>query len=91
MLQVISSHYPYKISMSTFQGMPWLVRTATNVVWPFVDHETKERTKFDTDLVGSGTVEKDVLLKACGGSLDVSLPKFSFLLSGEKKRRREEE
>ena len=53
--------------------MPWLVRTATNVVWPFVDAATRDRVKYDKVLVGDGDVAKDVLLKQCGGGLDVSV------------------
>jgi hypothetical protein len=71
MLNIISSHYPHKFSLSAFQGMPWLVRTATNVVWPFVDIGLRERVKYDKDLVGDGDVGKEVLLKQCGGGLDV--------------------
>lgn len=72
MLNIISSHYPLKFSLAAFQGMPWLVRTATNVVWPFVDHNLRDRVKYDKDIVGDGDVKKEVLLKQCGGALDVS-------------------
>jgi hypothetical protein len=74
MLNIISQYYPHKFSLAAFQGMPWLVRTATNVVWPFVDAGLRDHVKYDKELVKDGDVMKEVLLKQCGGALDVSWP-----------------
>jgi hypothetical protein len=57
-------------------NLSWLVRTFVNVMWPFVDANTKQKVRFNTpeELGASGDVEEHVLLKECGGNLDVSLP-----------------
>jgi hypothetical protein len=55
-------------------NLSWLVRTFVNVMWPFVDSVTKSKVKFCTpeELGGMGDVAPHVLLKECGGHVDVS-------------------
>jgi len=55
-------------------NLSWLVRTFVNVMWPFVDSVTKSKVKFCTpeELGAMGDVAPDVLLKECGGKVDVS-------------------
>lgn len=68
----MSDHYPYKLSLCAFQSLPWVVRTAMNVAWPFADAALKENVKFDKNLVKDGDVDRAVLMKPLGGDLDVS-------------------
>jgi len=44
-------------------------------MWPFVDSVTKSKVRFSTpeELGATGDVHEDVLLKECGGKVDVSL------------------
>ena len=44
-------------------------------MWPFVDSVTKSKVKFCTpeELGATGDVHENVLLKECGGKVDVSL------------------
>ena len=72
MLSIMSDHYPYKLSLCAFQSLPWVVRTAMNVAWPFADAALKENVKFDKNLVKDGDVDRAVLMKPLGGDLDVS-------------------
>jgi hypothetical protein len=74
MLSIMSDHYPYKLSLCAFQSLPWVVRTAMNVAWPFADAALKENVKFDKNLVKDGDVDRAVLMKPLGGDLDVSFP-----------------
>jgi hypothetical protein len=55
-------------------NLSWLVRTFVNVMWPFVDSVTKSKVKFCTpeELGNMGDVAPHVLLKECGGNVDVS-------------------
>lgn len=71
MLSIMSDHYPYKLSLCAFQSLPWVVRTAMNVAWPFADAALKETVKFDKNLVKDGDVDRAVLMKPLGGDLDV--------------------
>lgn len=52
--------------------MPWFIKTFINLMWPFVDPLTKKKVKFGTDIVADGDVASGLLLKECGGELDVS-------------------
>lgn len=42
-------------------------------MWPFVDPVTKQKVKFGTDIVADGDIDKEWLMKECGGDLDVGL------------------
>jgi hypothetical protein len=55
-------------------NVSWLVKTFVNVMWPFVDAVTKSKVRFCTpeELGKTGDVAQDVLLKECGGGVDVS-------------------
>jgi hypothetical protein len=61
-------------------NLSWLVRTFVNVMWPFVDANTKQKVRFATpgELGATGDVASNVLLQECGGILDVSLA-FAFI------------
>jgi hypothetical protein len=63
-------------------NLSWLVRTFVNVMWPFVDSVTKSKVKFcaPEELGASEDVAQHVLLKECGGNVDVSLAKFERLM-----------
>lgn len=54
--------------------MPWVVKIFVNLMWPFVDPNTKKKVKFDVDVVQEGDVEPEMLLKECGGNVNVSVP-----------------
>jgi hypothetical protein len=53
--------------------MPWVARLFVNLMWPFVDPNTKKKVKFGTDPVADGDVGKEVLMKESGGDMDVSV------------------
>lgn len=53
--------------------MPWIVKTFVNLMWPFVDANTKRKVKFEADIIKDGDVAAEDLLKECGGNLEVSL------------------
>ena len=55
-------------------NLSWLVRTFINIMWPFVDANTKQKVKFCSpeELGKTGDIDREVLLKECGGDLDVS-------------------
>jgi hypothetical protein len=55
-------------------NLSWLVKTFVNVMWPFVDSVTKSKVVFCTpeELGAKDHVASDVLLKECGGEVDVS-------------------
>ena len=73
-LHILSYHYPENLAVSYFMNLSWLVRTFVNVMWPFVDSVTKSKVKFCTpeELGAMGDVAPDILLKECGGNVDVS-------------------
>lgn len=52
--------------------MPWVVKAFVNLMWPFVDANTKKKVRFGEDIVASGEVDPGELLKECGGDLEVS-------------------
>jgi hypothetical protein len=51
--------------------MPWIVKAFVNLMWPFVDANTKKKVRFGEDIVAVGDVHADQLLKECEGDLDV--------------------
>lgn len=73
-LHILSSHYPENLALSYFMNLSWLVRTFVNLMWPFVDPVTKQKVRFCTpeELGSKGDIDRNVLLKECGGDLDVS-------------------
>jgi len=53
---------------------PWIVRMFIHLCWPFVDQYTKEGVRVGTGemAVEAGDLEGRMLIKECGGQLDVS-------------------
>jgi hypothetical protein len=51
----------------------WVIKAFINLMWPFVDPVTKKKVRFCNtgDIVKSGEIAPEVLLKECGGDLDV--------------------
>lgn len=74
MLGIIGKHYPGYVGLSFLQEMGWTMTAFVNVVWPFIDAETRNRTKTvnGPQAIDQGLVESDELIEAVGGDLDVS-------------------
>jgi hypothetical protein len=54
--------------------MPWIVKGFMNIMWPFVDANTKKKVRIEMDIAAAGDIAKDELLRECGGDLEVSPP-----------------
>lgn len=56
------------------RSQPNLTEAFVTMMWPFVDPHTKSKINFYSgeEAVAAGEVDRDVLLKECGGALDVS-------------------
>jgi hypothetical protein len=52
--------------------MPWIVKGFMNVMWPFVDANTKKKVRIEVDIVATGDIHADELLSECGGEVEVS-------------------
>ncbi|ORY32239.1 CRAL-TRIO domain-containing protein [Naematelia encephala] len=74
-IHILSAHYPENLSLGIFQALPWLVRSFINLMWPLVDSATKKKVRFDNnqarDIVVAGELDQALLLKECGGDLDM--------------------
>ncbi|KAK4688327.1 hypothetical protein P7C73_g1781, partial [Tremellales sp. Uapishka_1] len=89
-LHILSHHYPEKLSLSIFLHVPLIAKIFINLMWPFVDANTKKKVRFGTDAVKDGDVEYDQLLKESGGGLDLPYDHATYwpaLISTCKERR----
>ncbi|WWC86370.1 uncharacterized protein L201_001246 [Kwoniella dendrophila CBS 6074] len=72
---ILSNYYPETLGCSSFQDMPWMYKTIINLIWPFVDPNTKKKVKFAStganEIVKEGLVDTKQLLKEAGGDLNV--------------------
>ncbi|ORX36093.1 CRAL-TRIO domain-containing protein [Kockovaella imperatae] len=67
LLYILAQHYPETLSLSFFQDLPWIVKGFINLMWPFVDPNTRKKD-----------VEASQLLKECGGDLNIPYEHDSY-------------
>lgn len=73
-LNMIADYYPEYLGYVLLQETPLLVRLFIHLVWPFVDAHTKQRVQIGGGqaAIAAGDFEPHMLIKECGGGLDVS-------------------
>lgn len=77
MIGILGEYYPETLAMSYMQEVPFVIRTLINIMWPFIDPNTKKKIKIiygsPRAVVDGGDLMGERLLKECGGDLDVSV------------------
>lgn len=83
MIGILSEYYPETLAMSYMLEVPFVIRTLMNIMWPFIDPNTKKKIKIvygpPKSVVEDGSLNPEGLLKECGGDVDVG----PSTLSGE--------
>lgn len=69
----LGEYYPELLSRAIVTDMPWYVRAFVNIVWPFVDPQTKSKVLIcpGEEAVKQGAVGGEDLLRECGGEFEV--------------------
>lgn len=94
MLDIVGRHYPHFAGLTYLQEMGWAMRAFVNVIWPFIDAETKSRTKTvdGKQAIANGEIAGDALVDKVGGDLKFTYDHATYwpLLLRVCKERREQ-
>lgn len=70
-LSFLQDHYPERLGLAIFINLPFIVTTFLKIIMPFVDPVTREKVKFNPDIIGEGIFSPDMVMKdGWGGSQD---------------------
>ncbi|KAF6764056.1 CRAL-TRIO domain-containing protein [Ephemerocybe angulata] len=70
-LNILQDHYPERLGHALIINIPFLINAFFKIILPFVDPITREKLKFNVDVVKEGIFEKDMCMSEFwGGSRD---------------------
>jgi hypothetical protein len=62
MLNIIQNHYPERLGRALIINVPFLINAFFKLIMPFVDPVTREKVRFNPDVIGEGLFDKDNLM-----------------------------
>jgi len=66
-LNILQSHYPERLGYAFIINVPFLVNAFFKLIMPFVDPITRQKVKFNPDVVKEGLIPKDQLMSQWWG------------------------
>jgi hypothetical protein len=69
MLNIIQNHYPERLGRAIVINVPFLINAFFKLIMPFVDPVTREKIKFNPDVIGDGLFTKENLMTQWWGGI----------------------
>ena len=66
-LNILQEHYPERLGLALVINVPFLVNAFFRLIMPFVDPVTREKVKFNPDIVKEGLFAKDMVMSQWWG------------------------
>ena len=66
-LNILQEHYPERLGLALVINVPFLVNAFFKLIMPFVDPVTRDKVKFNPDIVKEGLFAKDVVMSQWWG------------------------
>jgi len=74
-LHILQDHYPERLGLALIINIPFLVNAFFKVVMPFVDPVTRQKVKFNPDILKDGFFTPDMVMKDWWGGE----PEFEYV------------
>ncbi|EDR09805.1 uncharacterized protein LACBIDRAFT_152940, partial [Laccaria bicolor S238N-H82] len=66
-LNILQEHYPERLGLALVINVPFLVNAFFKIIMPFVDPITREKVKFNPDIIKDGLFVKDMVMSEWWG------------------------
>lgn len=66
-LNILQEHYPERLGLALIINVPFLVNAFFKIIMPFVDPVTREKVKFNPEIVKDGLFAKDMVMSQWWG------------------------